>query len=99
MKKALWFDVETTGLSHYKNDIIQFACLVEIEGKVVDEYETKIRPFDLTAIDPKALEVNGLTLNEVKDFPDPKIVYNTLVGFLSSYVDKFKKEDISQILD
>ena len=49
VKKALYFDVETTGLNPYKNDIIQFACLVEINGEVKEEFETKVAPHDINA--------------------------------------------------
>ncbi len=93
MKKALYFDVETTGLNPSKHDIIQFACLVEINGEVVEEWETKIRPFDFGAIEDKALEVNGLTRKQLEDYPHPKEVYNIMVKMFDRYIGKFDKTD------
>lgn len=93
MKKALYFDVETTGLSPYKNDIIQFACLVEINGEIVEELETKVRPFDFSTIDQKALDTNGLRLEELYDYPHPKEVYQQMCKLFGKYVSKFDKND------
>lgn len=93
MKKCLWFDTETTGLNSYKNDIIQIACIVEVEGNVLDQFESKIRPFDPANVEPKALEVNGLKLEDVLKYPDPKIVHKEFTKFISNYIDKFDKAD------
>lgn len=93
MKKALWFDVETTGLSHYKNDIIQLACLVEVNGKIIDEWESKIRPFDPLNVEPKALQVNGLKMEDIMKYPPPMEVLKGFTTFLTDYVDPFNKGD------
>lgn len=93
MKKALYFDVETTGLDDYRNDIIQLACLVEINGEVVEEFETKVMPFDFSSVDPKALEVNHLTIEELKTFPHPKEVHHKLTEVLAKYVSRYDKMD------
>ena len=93
MKKALWFDVETTGLSHHKNDIIQLAAMVEIEGNIIAQFESKIRPFDPANVEPKALEVNKLKLEDIMKYPAPKEVHKKFTEFLGHHVDKFNKED------
>lgn len=93
MKKCLWFDTETTGLNHHKNDIIQIACMVEIDGVIVDEFESKLRPFDPSNVELKALEVNGLILQEVMNYPDPKTVHKNLIKFLARHIDKYNKQD------
>ena len=33
-KKVFWFDVETTGLDSKIHDIIQLACIIEINGEI-----------------------------------------------------------------
>ena len=93
MKKALYFDVETTGLNPWKNDIIQFACLVEINGEVKEEFETKIRPISFENIDQKALEVHKYTVAQLETFPHPKEAYNSIIRVLEKYVSKFDKND------
>lgn len=91
--KILWFDVETTGLNNYKNDIIQLACLVEKEGKIVEEKEFRMRPFDLNAVEQEALNVNGRTLEEIKAWPDPKQAFRELISFLGNHVSKYDRAD------
>lgn len=93
MKKALYFDVETTGLNSFRHAIIQFACLVEIDGKVVEEWETKVRPFPTDEIDQRALEVNGITQRDLERFPHPKEVHTKMCSIFGKYVSKFEKGD------
>ena len=93
MKKALWFDVETTGLNPKRNDIIQLACMVEIEGNIVETWESKIKPCDTTTIDHRALEVNKLRVEDVLKYPEPKSVLKEFQKVLSKYVDKFNRGD------
>lgn len=93
MKKACYIDVETTGLSAYKNDIIQIACLIEINGEVVEEYTSLIKPFNFDAINDQALEVSGTNREDLKNYPEPKIVHNKLCDILGKYVNKFERSD------
>lgn len=93
MKKALYFDTETTGLNSWKNDIIQFACMVEINGEIVEEWETKVMPLDFTSIEPKALEVNGLTMAMLKTYPHPREIHQQMCKLFGKYISKFDKVD------
>jgi len=93
MKKAFYFDVETTGLNPFKNDIIQIAALVEINGEIKGEFVSNVKPFDMENIHPKALETNGVTKSELIKYPEPNQVYKELITFLAKYVNKFDKND------
>ena len=93
MKKAFYLDVETTGLHPWHNDIQQIACLVEINGEVVEEFESKVRPFNMDNINEQAMKVTGVTKDELLDYPEPKIVYNQLIDLLAKYVNKYEKSD------
>ena len=93
MKKVCWFDTETTGLNAYKNDVIQLACIIEIDKKEVAKQEFFMRPFDFDTIEPKALAVNGRTVEELKTFPNPKEALGDIQEFLGEYVDKYAKGD------
>jgi len=93
MKKAFYVDVETTGLHPWRNDIIQLACIIEINGEVVEEFTSRMQPFDYGAINEKALQVTGTRMEDLKEYPDPKIVYTQLVDVLGKYVNKFEKGD------
>ncbi len=93
MKKILYFDTETTGLDDSKHDIVQLSGVVEIDDKVVDEFNFKVQPFNYMAIDAKALQVNGYTVNDLKKFEHPAKVYLDFTALLGKHVDKFNKAD------
>ena len=91
--KALYFDTETTGLNPWKNDIIQIACIVEIDGEVKGEFESKVQPVNWEHLDPKALEVHGYDERTLRTFPETKRVFTQLTDFMSRFVNKFDKGD------
>lgn len=93
MKKAFYLDVETTGLHPKYNDIIQIACLIEINGEVVEEFTSFVKPFAMEHVNEQALKITGHTVAELATFPEPSIVYNNLVDLLGKYVNKYEKSD------
>lgn len=93
MKKAFYIDVETTGLHPWHNDIIQIACLIEINGEVVEEYCANIKPFNPDNIEEQALQVTGLSREIIMSYPPPKVIYDQLLDLLGKYVNKFEKSD------
>jgi DNA polymerase III epsilon subunit-like protein len=64
-EKLIYTDIETTGLVPGKHAIIQIAAIKEVDGEVVGELDLKIKPFPDAHIHPKALEVNGITEDEL----------------------------------
>jgi DNA polymerase III epsilon subunit-like protein len=85
-RKIFWFDVETSGTDLKLHGIVQIACLIEVDGKIVDQFESKMRLLPGKEYDPKALEVTGFTAQQVlKDFPDPIKVYKELRTFVSKH--------------
>lgn len=54
-------DVETTGLDWEVHEIIEIGLIVarQPDLKIVDELDVKVRPENIAAADPQALEVNG----------------------------------------
>ena len=93
MRKVFWFDTETTGLDEKENSMIQLAGLVEINGVVKKEVNILFRPFKNKTINPKALEVNGRTIEEIMNFPPPQIGIAQLKSILKKYVNPFVPED------
>jgi len=92
-RKIFHFDAETTGLDPQKHDIIQLAYVVEIDGKEQEEGNVFIQPFDYSVINPAALEVNKLTVEQLKTFDDPRLAYSNLIKMLSKYIDKYDRTD------
>jgi DNA polymerase-3 subunit epsilon len=93
MKKVLWFDCETTGLDPVKNDIIQLAGIIEIDGKEVDEFDFKCQPFSYDNITLDALAKNKFSLEDIKGFEMPLKVKIDFVNIIGKYCDKFDKND------
>ena len=93
MKKAFYFDVETTGLSAWKNDIIQIAYLIEINGEIALEKNLLVKPFNMSTVDPRALKVNRTTVEQIENYPLPRQVHNEIQEDLAIFVNKFDKAD------
>ena len=67
--KILWVDTETTGLDHRENAMVRLGGLVDVGGFVVDEFDLKFAPFCGAVIEPAALAVNGLKVDEIQGYP------------------------------
>lgn len=91
--KVLWVDTETTGLSAYKNGVIQISGIVELDGFIVDEFDITTNVFPGDAIEQKALDVNRRTKEEIFDFQPAQTAYKQFSTLLSKYVNKFDKND------
>ena len=52
-------DIETTGLNRQKHEIIEIGLLIvkQPELKIIDTWETKIKPLNLKTADPEALKI------------------------------------------
>lgn len=91
--KRFYIDVETTGVDPNKHSMHQFAGLVEIDNKIVEEVVLWLAPDG--EIEPQALTAQGITIDA---FNDPKYLpaeenYKKLTGIMKKYVNKFKKTD------
>lgn len=71
------FDLETTGTSVIKDDIIEISALKVERGEIVATYSTLVNPG--RNIPGYATAVNGITDEMVKDAPD---IEEALTGFL-----------------
>lgn len=92
-KKIFWFDCETTGIDHKLHDIIQIAFIVEINGEMEAQYKFNIQPFSYETIEPSALEVNGFTIEQIKEFMPPREAYRQILSVIDQYVDRYDKQD------
>lgn len=93
MSKILFLDLETTGLNPRKHGVIQLGGIVEIDGKIEDEFSFSVKPFPGDAVDQEALNVNKITAEEIEKFSKPFDVYQQFIEILGRYVDKFNKKD------
>ena len=91
--KFLFVDCETTDLNPISGGLIQVAGIVEIDGNIVEEFNFKAKPYKGEFVSKKALEINGVTLEELRTWPEPAVMYRQVKSVLGKYVDKFDKSD------
>ena len=91
--KVFYFDVESSGLDSKLNDILSLAYLIEINKEIVETGELFMQPFNYNTINAKALEVNKLSIAQIKEFPTPQETHIELVKLFDRYIDKFNKND------
>jgi DNA polymerase III epsilon subunit-like protein len=94
--KILYLDTETTGLDPKKNDIIQIGGIYEKDGIVIEEFDIKMQPLSYDNIEPKALETNGFTIEQIRTFPTQKEGYDAFVKKIQGYEGKDKFSLVGQ---
>ena len=91
--KLLFFDLETTGVNPGKNGIHQISGEIVIDGKTMERFDFKVQPNPKCVIEEPALQVAGVTREQVMAYPAMGDVYRQFVALLGKYVDKYKKTD------
>ncbi len=95
--KRLFFDTETTGTSPNAT-IFQIAGYIEINGEVAETFNIKSAPFSDSEINIEALEVTGVTLEQIQNYQEPKKAYDELISIFDKYIDKYDKKDKFDII-
>lgn len=93
MAKIFFYDLETTGVLVHRHSIHQISGIIEIDGQEVETFNFKVRPHPKCIYDPTAMEIGGVTEDQVKAYPDMKTVHAALLKVLEKYVDKYDKKD------
>lgn len=93
MTKILFFDVETTGLDYKIHGIHQLSGMLEVNGKVVESFDFKIKPAENLIIEESALKVSGATHEDLLSYPSEAEVYKQFIEMLGRHVNKFDKLD------
>jgi DNA polymerase-3 subunit epsilon len=92
-EKILYFDLETTGVEKHRHGIHQIAGCIVIDGEIKEHFNFKVAPNPKAKIEPEALEVGGVTEEQIKAYPSMKIVFFDFCKMLGKYVDKYDKQD------
>lgn len=99
MHKLIFIDTETTGVDPAVHGIIQVAgicCTYDAIGGFTGKEEVfnlRARPFPEDVIDERALEVNGITLQQLNELPTPQEMYYKFVAILDRHIDKYNRRD------
>ena len=91
--KILYLDTETGGLWPARNALLTIGCILTIDGVEIERKLFQGQPMPGQAVDPKALEANGLTESEIAAWQSGPDMYREFTGWLKGYVNKFDKLD------
>ena len=91
--KELFIDVETTGLDENKNAIHQISGAVVIDGVEMETFDFNVRPFKGAIINKQALNVGGVTMDQLRSYPEARSVYLEFIKILDRYVSKYDSKD------
>jgi len=91
--KLFYFDLETTGVRHWKNGIHQISGAIEIDREVKERFNYKVKPFHAALIEDEALAVAGINRDNLDTYTPMADVYLAITNMLAKYVDKFNKRD------
>ena len=90
-RKILYHDVETTGTDAKRNGIVQYAGLIEIDGKIVHEFDYKMDIFPYDEINIQAINVHGFTTDQIHKFESPLSIHSKIQQDFGKFIDPFKK--------
>jgi DNA polymerase-3 subunit alpha len=85
----LWLDTETTGLSEYKNDIVQLACIPIVNGIPQKPFNEFCQPTNWNAIEAEAVRVHGITRDMMETFQTQEEMLDKFIQYVSSFGVKF----------
>ncbi len=95
MSNTLWIDTETTGFSPEKNDVVQCAMLLEIDGVIAGEYMFRMQPHSFEHVKEEALAVNGLTIEELQGYLEPNIVQLHISNVIDMFFASRRAKEIA----
>ena len=93
MSKLFYYDLETTGVKYWKNGIHQISGAIEIDGNVIETFDFHVKPNEKATIEPDALAVANVTVEDLANYTPMAEIYKTLTSMLGKYVKKFDKKD------
>lgn len=85
----LWLDAETTGLSEYKNDIVQLACIPVVNGVPQKPFNEFCQPTNWHTIEDEAVKVHGITRDMMQTFQTQEQMLNKFIQYINSFGVKF----------
>lgn len=91
--KVVFFDLETTGLLPNKHGIHQMSGDIVINGETKESFNYKVQPNPKAQITQEALDVAGVTKEQIMAYPPMGVIHDQFTTMLEKYVDKFDKKD------
>jgi DNA polymerase III alpha subunit (gram-positive type) len=89
MTALLWVDIESTGLNPVLNDVIQIACVPQINGQLLEEFNGFCQPLNYDAVDQGAVDTHGITVDKMKTFQPQSRALEKFISYLKSFNTRF----------
>jgi DNA polymerase-3 subunit epsilon len=85
----IFYDLETTGTDYRKHSIHQLAGIIEVDGKVVEEFDIKMAPHEKAICEPEAMHLCKVTEEQIRSYPNMFMAHTQFKRILEKYIDKF----------
>jgi DNA polymerase-3 subunit alpha len=85
----LYLDVETTGITAQKHDIIQLACIPIIDDNKFDSFNQFCQPLDYDVVEQGAIDVHGITIEKMRTFQSQAKLLDNFIKYLKTFNVKF----------
>ena len=86
-------DVETTGMNPGEHTIWSLSASLHAGREKEELVNLHCRPIDGSVVDKEALEVGGVTEEQILAYPDPKVVRSQFEAALKRFVRNYNKTD------
>jgi len=94
----VFYDLETTGTDERKHSIHQISGCIEVDGEVVENFNFKVAPHPKAKIEQEALDVCKVTEEQIRAYPEMKIVYKQVLKMLGKYIDRYNARDKAYLI-
>lgn len=94
----VFYDTETTGLNHLKHSIHNLAGYIEVDGKVVDEFDIYMAPHEKALIEKEAMKVCGVTEEQIRAYSPYKTGKKQFTDLLGKYVDRYNPKQKAYLI-
>lgn len=91
--KVLFFDLETTGTMVNRHGIHQISGMIVVDGEIKERFNFHVQPNPKADVVKEALDVAGVTKEQIMAYPPMGEIYQKFVDMLAKYADRYNKQD------
>ncbi len=91
--KLGFFDVETTNTNPCTGEMNEISMIIDQDKKPLKVINRKFRPINFDTIEQKALDIQGITIEELEGYPDRDESFQGLINDLDEVIDKYDSSD------
>lgn len=96
MEKFFFCNLKTTGVDERESAIVELEAIIDVDGEVKEDFALQFKPFKGYSYEKKALiklRNEGISLEQMLNFPEESVGYSKLLELFERYVDRFNSLD------